>query len=64
MMNWAMKPRAKSIGILKRSEPPHRVPIQLKIFTPVGTPIRKLPVANARWRWPPARWRTCGAPTR
>ena len=43
MMNWAMKP--ESIGTEARS--PHRVPIQLKIFTPVGTPIRKLPVANA-----------------
>ena len=39
MMNIAMKPMANSIGVLNCSEPPHIVPIQLKIFTPVGMAI-------------------------
>ena len=34
-----MKPIANSIGVVKLTEPPHIVPIQLKIFTPVGTAI-------------------------
>ena len=36
MMNIATKPMANSIGVVKRIEPPQIVPIQLKIFTPVG----------------------------
>ena len=39
VMNIAMKPRANSIGVLNWSEPPQSVPIQLKIFTPVGIAI-------------------------
>ena len=42
-----MNPAANFIAVVKRIDPPHMVPIQLKIFTPVGTPIRKLPVAKA-----------------
>ena len=37
MMNMLMKPIANSIGVLKLTEPWTIVPIQLKIFTPVGT---------------------------
>ena len=54
-----MKPRAKSIGDSKVIEPRHMVPSQLKIFTPVGTPIMKVmnpnqgfstaPVVNMWW---------------
>ena len=36
MMNIAMNATAKYIGVLYCREPPHIVPIQLKIFTPVG----------------------------
>ncbi len=39
MMNMAMKPTAKYIGVLNWSDPCHIVPIQLKIFTPVGMAI-------------------------
>ena len=39
MMNIAMKPSAKYIGVLYWIEPPHIVPIQLKIFTPGGMAI-------------------------
>ena len=35
-------PRMKSMGVSKLTEPPHIVPIQLKNFTPVGTPIRNV----------------------
>ena len=37
MVNMATKPMANSIGVRNRNEPFHMVPIQLKIFTPVGT---------------------------
>ncbi len=36
MMNIAMNPMAKSIGVVNCRRPPHMVAIQLKIFTPVG----------------------------
>src|SRR5216683_7676475 len=36
MMNMAMNPMANHIEVLRFSEPSHMVPIQLKIFTPVG----------------------------
>ena len=52
------KPTVQSIGVSMLMEPRHMVPIQLKNFTPVGTPIRKVinekkgnntwPVAN-KW---------------
>src|SRR3546814_8726452 len=38
-VNMKMKPSAQSIGVLKLSEPPHMVAIQLKILMPVGTAI-------------------------
>ncbi len=37
MTNITMNPTAKNNGVLKSSTPPHRVPNQLKTFTPVGT---------------------------
>ena len=40
--NVTKKPMMKSIGVSNVSEPPHIVPIQLKNFTPVGTPIKKV----------------------
>src|SRR5438132_11310602 len=36
MMNIAMNPTAKSSDVVNRICPPQSVPIQLKIFTPVG----------------------------
>ncbi len=52
-------PRANSIGVSKESEPFHRVPTQLKNFTPVGTAMSSeasekngsstWPVANMWW---------------
>ena len=36
------KPITQSIGVSKVTWPRHIVPIQLKNFTPVGTPIRKV----------------------
>jgi hypothetical protein len=38
MMNIDTKPIAISIGVGNVKEPRHMVAIQLKIFTPVGTP--------------------------
>ena len=41
------KPTVKSIGVVKRSCPPHMVPIQLKNLTPVGTAMRNdIPLKN------------------
>ena len=40
--NVTRNPRIKSIGVSKVSEPFHIVPIQLKNFTPVGTPIKNV----------------------
>ena len=60
-MNIQMKPRAKSIGVRIFRCPPQSVPIQLKIFTPVGTAIAMvasekaavatvpIPVVNMWW---------------
>jgi hypothetical protein len=36
-MNIQMKPRARTMGGVKRIRPPQMVPSQLKILTPVGT---------------------------
>ena len=41
-VNRAMSPQAKSSGVLKRSDPPHIVASQLKIFTPVGMAMSML----------------------
>ncbi len=46
MMNIATKPSAKYSGVLNWSEPPQMVPIQLKIFTPVGTAISMVEIAK------------------
>ena len=60
-----MKPSANSIAVVSRTEPPHRVPSQLKIFTPVGmamsiverlnadTATGPRPVANMWWAHTP-----------
>jgi hypothetical protein len=37
IMNIQTKPRANIMGVRIMRCPPQRVPIQLKIFTPVGT---------------------------
>ena len=42
-----MKPSANSIGLASRTEPPHTVPSQLKIFTPVGTAMSIVARPNA-----------------
>ena len=47
MMNIAMKPMEKSIGVFICSEPPAMVPSQLKIFTPVGMAISMVVRLNA-----------------
>ena len=39
IVNCETRPTAKSIGVVKFNEPPNIVPIQLKIFTPVGIAI-------------------------
>src|SRR5438045_444697 len=43
----ATKPMAKSMGVASLSEPPHMVPIQLKIFTPVGTAMNMVDIEKA-----------------
>ena len=45
-MNNAINPTANSMGVLKSIDPPHIVPIQLNIFTPVGTAIAIVVIAN------------------
>src|SRR5207247_11146549 len=47
MMNMEMKPREKSRGVANRMDPPQRVPIQLKIFTPVGTAMSSVAMEKA-----------------
>src|SRR5687767_15256131 len=61
MMNIAMNPTAKYIGVLYWIDPNHIVPSQLKIFTPVGmaismvdsakkvSAIGPMPVVNMWW---------------
>ena len=39
IVNCETRPIAKSIGVVNFSDPPTIVPIQLKIFTPVGIAI-------------------------
>ena len=65
MVNMATNPMANSIGVGKVSFPFHRVLIQLKIFTPVGTAMNIVdalkadtatgprPVANMWWAHTP-----------
>ena len=45
--NIAMNPIENSIGVVKRMSPPHSVPIQLKIFTPVGIAMIIVETAKA-----------------
>jgi hypothetical protein len=61
MMNIAMNPMANHIGVFRLIEPSHIVPIQLKIFTPVGmamsivarakkeSPSGPIPTVNMWW---------------
>ena len=42
-----MKPIANSIGVVSRTVPPHTVPSQLKIFTPVGMAMSIVDRPNA-----------------
>ena len=46
-VNSAIRPQAKSSGVVKRREPPHMVASQLKILTPVGTAIAMVVTAMA-----------------
>ena len=39
IVNWETSPTANSIGVVNLICPPHIVPTQLKIFTPVGMAI-------------------------
>src|SRR5438034_200126 len=39
IVNMAMKPSAKFMAVLRLSDPPHSVAIQLKIFIPTGVKI-------------------------
>src|SRR4029079_7655799 len=68
------KPTAKYIGVLNWSEPPHIVPSQLKIFTPVGMAINivarekkvseigPMPVVNMWWLHTPKPRKAMNAP--
>ncbi len=47
MVNVNRKATANSMEVVKRMEPPHMVPIQLKILTPVGTAMSMLEAAKA-----------------
>ena len=49
MMNMAMNPTANRSGALKLIWPPQSVAIQLKIFTPVGTAMSMVEIANAEF---------------
>ena len=49
MVNIAMNPSENSIGVLSFNEPPQTVPIQLKIFTPVGMAMSIVESPNAVW---------------
>ena len=73
-MNIHTKPRANIMGVLMRSWPPQRVPIQLKILTPVGTAIaivmsekaavatEPMPVVNIWWDHTPKPRKPMHAP--
>jgi len=74
MMNRATKPSANSIGVRNWIDPPHTVPSQLKIFTPVGTAISivvtentasatgPMPVENMWWLHTPKPRKAMNAP--
>ena len=44
--NIPIKPSANNIGVLRFNLPPHIVPNQLNIFTPVGTAITIVDIPN------------------
>ena len=56
--NVIKNPITQSIGVSSETEPRHMVPIQLKNFTPVGTPIKKvMKEKNGSNTWPVAnKW--------
>jgi len=56
IMNIQMKPSANIMGVRIARRPPHSVPIQLKIFTPVGTAIAIVANANAAVATVPDPW--------
>ncbi len=70
----ASSPMAKSIAVVKRIEPPHNVPSQLKIFTPVGmamiivlatkneSAIGPSPVVNMWWLHTPQPMKPISTP--
>ena len=47
MVNIATKPTAECSAVVPRISPPHRVPTQLKILTPVGMAMSIEVAANA-----------------
>ncbi len=47
IINMVIKPSANNIGVSKRILPPHIVPIQLKILTPVGIAISMVKMEKA-----------------
>ena len=49
IVNIAMKPTAKSMGVVIRNRPPHMVPSQLNILIPVGMAIVIVARPNAAW---------------
>src|SRR3990170_1609038 len=49
MTNMAMNPTEKNSGVFSLIDPPHNVPIQLKILTPVGTAMSIVDIANAEF---------------
>ena len=53
-MNSATNPRANSIGLVNSTAPFHIVPIQLKIFMPVGTPINIVVMVNTEFATGPS----------
>ena len=55
------KPIAQSIGVSKVNDPRHIVPIQLKIFTPVGTAMSIVISEKKGSRTEPVT--SCGVPT-
>ena len=54
IVNIAMNPSANSIGVVNRMAPPHIVPSQLKIFTPVGTAMSIVERPNAEFATGPS----------
>ena len=74
IMNIQRKPSANIIGVRIVRWPPQRVPIQLKIFTPVGTAIAivmrakaavatvPMPVVNMWWLQTPKPRKPMEAP--